>query len=93
MEKPPQDLLQRHFKQLEAPLLAEIEKESVIRPLAEGEDVLQTGQFIRSTILVSSGLLKVYREDEEGNEFLMYYLGPGDACALSMHCTMRDETS
>jgi CRP/FNR family transcriptional regulator len=81
------------FKQLEAPLLAEIEKESVVRPLAEGEDVLQTGQFIRSTILVSSGLLKIYREDEDGNEFLMYYLGPGDACALSMMCSVRDETS
>jgi CRP/FNR family transcriptional regulator, anaerobic regulatory protein len=93
MEKPSQDLLQRQFKQLEAPLLAEIERESVLRPLAEGEDVLQTGQYIRSTILVSSGLLKIYREDEEGNEFLMYYLGPGDACALSMVCTMRDETS
>ena len=85
--------MQRQFQQLEAPLLAEIERESVLRPLAEGEEVLQTGQYIRSTILVSSGLLKIYREDEEGNEFLMYYLGPGDACALSMVCTMRDETS
>jgi CRP/FNR family transcriptional regulator, anaerobic regulatory protein len=87
------DLWQRQFRQLEAPLLAELARESVIRPLEEGEDVLQTGQFIRSTILVSSGLLKIYREDENGNEFLMYYLQPGDACALSMLCSVRDETS
>jgi CRP/FNR family transcriptional regulator, anaerobic regulatory protein len=93
MDQTPQDLLQRQFKQLEAPLLAEIAKESVIKPLAEGEDVLQTGQFIRSTILVSDGLLKIYREDEDGNEFLMYYLQPGDACALSMICSVRDEKS
>jgi len=39
------------------------------------------------------GLLKVYREDDEGNEFLMYYLEPGSACALSMMCTARHETS
>lgn len=74
-------------------MLAEIAKESIIRPLKEGEDVLQTGQFIRFTILVSSGLLKIYREDEEGNEFLMYYLQPGDACALSMMCSVRNEKS
>lgn len=93
MDQSPHDLLQRQFRQLEAPLLEELARESVIRPLEEGEDVLQTGQYIRSTILVSSGLLKIYREDEDGNEFLMYYLQPGDACALSMLCSVRDETS
>ena len=35
----------------------------------------------------------MYREDDEGNEFLMYYLEPGSACALSMMCTARSETS
>jgi CRP/FNR family transcriptional regulator, anaerobic regulatory protein len=93
MDQTPKEILLREFRQVEAPLLAELEKESVIRRLEEGEDVLQTGQFIRSTILVASGLLKVYREDEEGNEFLMYYLEPGDACALSMMCTARNEKS
>lgn len=93
MDHPAPELLQRQFKQLEAPLLAEIARESIIKPLTEGEDVMHTGQFIRSTILVSSGLLKIYREDEDGNEFLMYYLHPGDACALSMICSMREETS
>jgi CRP/FNR family transcriptional regulator, anaerobic regulatory protein len=93
MDHPAPELLQRQFKQLEAPLLAEIERGSFIRPLAEGEEVLQTGQFIRSTILVSSGLLKIYREDEDGNEFLMYYLQPGDACALSMMCSAKNEKS
>ena len=33
------------------------------------------------------------REDDEGNEFLMYYLEPGSACALSMMCTARNEKS
>jgi CRP/FNR family transcriptional regulator, anaerobic regulatory protein len=93
MEQVRKDLLQEQFSQLEEPLLAEIARESVIRPLEEGEAVLQTGQFIRSTILVSSGLLKIYREDAEGNEFLMYYLQPGDACALSMMCSAREEKS
>lgn len=86
-------IIQEKFRHLEQPLVAEISQECVIRQLKEGENVLQTGQFIRSTILVSDGLLKIYRENEEGNEFLMYYLQPGDACALSMMCTVRNDQS
>lgn len=85
--------MQKQFGQLEEPLLAEIAKESVVRELDEGDDVLQQGQYIRSTILVSRGLLKVYREDEDGHEFLMYYLQPGDACALSLMCMGKNEKS
>ena len=44
-------------------------------------------------ILILDGLVKVYREDDEGNEFLMYYLGKGQACALSMICAARFEAS
>jgi CRP/FNR family transcriptional regulator len=28
-------------------------------------------------VLLVSGLIKVFREDEDGNEFFMYYLQPG----------------
>jgi len=38
-------------------------------------------------------LVKVYREDDQGNEFFMYYLQPGEACALSMVCATKSETS
>lgn len=93
MDQEHKEMLHQKFSQLEEPLLAEIMKESVIRELGEGDDVLQTGQYIRSTILVSQGLLKVYREDNDGNEFLMYYLQPGDACALSLMCTAKNEKS
>jgi CRP/FNR family transcriptional regulator len=44
-------------------------------------------------MLVLSGLLKVYREDEDGNEFFIYYLRPGEACALSLVCAARHEES
>ncbi|WP_276496264.1 Crp/Fnr family transcriptional regulator [Pontibacter litorisediminis] len=87
------DEVQKQFPQLEQPLLEEILAQSTVRQLEEGEEALRTGQYIKSTILLLSGLLKVYREDEDGNEFLMYYLEPGDACALSMMCTARNEQS
>jgi CRP/FNR family transcriptional regulator len=42
---------------------------------------------------VIEGIVKIYREDDEGNEFFIYYLEPGQACALSMVCASRQETS
>jgi CRP/FNR family transcriptional regulator, anaerobic regulatory protein len=93
METAAKELLFQEFDQLEAPLLTEIERESVLRQLADGEKAIRTGQYLRSTVLLLRGLLKVYREDDDGNEFLMYYLQPGDACALSMMCSVRNEQS
>ncbi|AKD05042.1 Crp/Fnr family transcriptional regulator [Pontibacter korlensis] len=88
-----QNILQKQFPQLEQPLLQEILQQSVLRQVEEGDEVLRSGQYIRSTILLLNGLLKVYREDDEGNEFLMYYLEPGNACALSIMCSARTEKS
>jgi CRP/FNR family transcriptional regulator, anaerobic regulatory protein len=93
METTQKDLIQQQFPQFEQLLLDDILAHSTIRQVAEGEEVMRTGQYIRSTVLLLSGLLKVYREDDEGNEFLMYFLEPGSACALSMMCTARDEKS
>jgi CRP/FNR family transcriptional regulator len=58
-----------------------------------GEELTRTGQYFRSTMLIAEGLVKVYREDDQGNEFFLYYLQPGDACALSMMCAMKAEAS
>lgn len=93
MESIDKNVLLENFSQLEQPLLDEILAQSTIKQLEDGEEALRTGQYIKSTILLSKGLLKIYREDDEGNEFLMYYLEPGNACALSMMCTARDEKS
>lgn len=93
MEILQKDVILKQFPQFEQPLMDEILAHSTIKQVEEGEEVLRTGQYIRSTVLLLSGLLKVYREDDEGNEFLMYYLEPGQACALSMMCTARDEQS
>lgn len=93
MEDKQKEQIQKQFSQFEQPLLDGLLQNSVIKHLEADEPVMQTGQYIRSTILLLSGLLKVYREDDDGNEFLMYYLQPGDACALSMMCSARSETS
>jgi CRP/FNR family transcriptional regulator len=40
---------------------------------------MKTGQYFRSTMIVLEGIVKIYREDNEGNEFFIYYIEPGQA--------------
>ncbi len=93
MEHANKEKLQEGFPQLGDELLDDIATESIFKHIGEGDEALRSGQYIKSTMLLLSGLLKIYREDEEGREFLMYYLRPGDACAMSMMCSARVEKS
>lgn len=81
------------FPQFEPELVTLIEKNAVEKIFHPGEIIMRTGQYIKSTVLVIKGRIKIYRENDEGGEFLMYYLGPGEACAVSMICALQARAS
>jgi CRP/FNR family transcriptional regulator len=81
------------FPQFEPGLVDLIEKEAVQRSFNAGDIIMRTGQYIKSTVLVLEGRIKIYRENQDGGEFLMYYLQPGQACAVSMICAIQSGTS
>lgn len=81
------------FPQFEPGLVELIEKEAVQRTFLAGEIIMRTGQYIKSTALVLEGRVKIYRENPDGGEFLMYYLGPGQACAVTMICAIQSQQS
>jgi CRP/FNR family transcriptional regulator len=85
--------LKQILPSLEEPLLDEIVKHGIIREVKAGETLLKVGQTIRSTMIIIDGLVKLYREDDEGKEFFIYHLDAGQACSLSMVCAARHETS
>jgi CRP/FNR family transcriptional regulator len=85
--------LETLFPFLEKELVQEIIQKGEMKVFREDEMVVKTGQYFRSIILIVEGLMKVYREDLQGSEFFIYYLQPGQACALSMKCQLRNETS
>lgn len=87
------DLLRANYSSLEPALQERIAEEAIVRVFPSGEVVMRTGQYIRSTMLILRGRIKVYKESGEGSEFFMYYLEPGNACALSMICAARQEQS
>lgn len=84
----------RHlFPDLEEALQREMEEKGRIVTAKAGQILLQSGQNIRSTMIVLDGLVKLYRENDEGSEFFMYHLHPGDGCALSLICDRSFRTS
>lgn len=87
------DELKQLFPTLEEGLLEEISSNGTLKHVKAGETLLRVGQTIRSTMLVIDGLVKLYREDEEGKEFFIYHLDAGQACSLSMVCAAKHETS
>ncbi len=87
------NLLRSNYPLFEEGLINEIEETGEFKIFKANEIMMRKGQFIRSTMLMLNGLIKIYREDDDGNEFLMYYLKPGEACALSMVCAAKHEAS
>lgn len=83
----------KHFPTLEKGLIEEIINVADVKTLPPGELLMRTGQNIRSALLVLDGQVKIYREDDQGNEFFMYYIDPGKACAISLVCALGQETS
>lgn len=86
-------MIASHFPQLEPALIKEMAEKGEFREIKEGEKFIHSGQNIRAAILVIEGVVKIYREDDEGHEFFMYYLDPGKACALTLLCSLRQDTS
>lgn len=88
-----QETLKKIFPNFSTDLLLEIENHAIIQSFEAGDVIMRTGQYINYTLLVTKGQLKIYREGENGGEFFMYYLHPGQACAVSMICATKSQTS
>jgi len=89
----PKETAKDLFKQFEPELQKKIQQVGHVRKFKEDEYLMYTGQPIHSAVLVVDGIIKVFREDDEGNEIFMYNLHPGEACAISMTCAAKNLNS
>lgn len=55
--------------------------------------IVGAGDFPKWIPLVTRGAIKVSRLDEEGNEIFLYYLYPGQTCAMTLNCCMTERPS
>ncbi len=83
----------QHFPLFDFNLAEYLSQIGESRTFQEGDLLMKTGQFFKSAVLIVKGRVKLYREGVDGEEFFMYYLDHGNACALSMICTARNQSS
>ncbi len=72
-------------------LLEEIEKIGLLHSFDKNTTVLKENSYIKVIPLLINGLIKIYKEEENGNEVLLYYIKPGETCIVSVMAGEKDE--
>ena len=86
--------LSQHFPHFnEEGLLKEIETHGRIMKVEAGTSIMNIGSYIKIMPLVTKGAIKVMREDDEGGELFLYFLYPGQSCAMTVQCCMANAPS
>jgi len=85
--------IQTIFPSFETDLVHDIVSVAEVKSFVKGEPILQNGQYIRSMLIVYEGLVKLFRNNENGSDFFMHYLASGDAFALTMIHNNKQELS
>ncbi|RMA58790.1 Crp/Fnr family transcriptional regulator [Ulvibacter antarcticus] len=74
-------------------LLNEILEVGTFKEIPEGFKMIEIGEFVKSMPLLISGVIKVLREDNDGDELLLYYLEKGETCSMTMTCCIGHKKS
>ncbi|GAA3520275.1 Crp/Fnr family transcriptional regulator [Aquimarina addita] len=77
----------------EEALINEIVQVGIYKDVPSGFKLIDIGAYVRSMPLLISGVVKVLREDKEGNELLLYYLEKGETCSVTLTCCLGQTQS
>jgi len=90
---PVSNILKNDFHQLALSnaLLQEIENISSTQAFDKDTIILKEDSYVKVIPLLISGLIKIYKEDESGNEVLLYYIEPGESCIMSIMAAEKNE--
>lgn len=65
----------------------------ILKTYKSNDIIMDIGQELTHIPLLLEGNLKVLREDQDGNELLLYVLESGDTCSMSLTCCMSKSKS
>jgi CRP/FNR family transcriptional regulator len=74
-------------------LLKEIEEVGVYKTVPKNEIIIDIEDYIKAMPLLLNGAIKILREDEKGDELVLYYLEKGDTCAITLSCCLGQTKS
>lgn len=74
-------------------LVAKLYQYGLQKNYEAGSIILNENAHIRSIPIVTKGLMKVIRTEEDGREILLYYIKAGESCIMSFLGGLHNETS
>ena len=74
-------------------LLQEVNNVGVFKEVPKGFTLIEIGNYIKSMPLLLSGAIKILREDDNGDELILYFLERGDTCAMTLSCCIGQTKS
>ncbi len=74
-------------------LIDEIAEVGIFKTFNKDDTIIEIGDYLKSMPLLISGAIKVLREDNDGDELLLYFLERGDTCAMTLTCCMGNAKS
>ncbi|WP_396139111.1 Crp/Fnr family transcriptional regulator [Flavobacterium sp.] len=77
----------------EEALIDEIVKVATYKEFKADDYLIEIGDYIKTMPLLVNGAIKILREDENGDELLLYFLERGDTCAMTLTCCMGQAKS
>ncbi|GAA4281192.1 Crp/Fnr family transcriptional regulator [Gaetbulibacter aestuarii] len=86
-------LKEKYGHNLDETLLKEIAEAGIIKTFEKDDIIIDINQTLKYIPLLLSGHVKVLREDDEGNELLIYVLEAGETCTMTLTCCMGTNKS
>jgi CRP/FNR family transcriptional regulator len=77
----------------EEELIEEILEIGTYKSFKKDDTIIEIGDYLKSMPLLISGAIKVLREDQEGDELVLYFLERGDTCAMTLTCCIGNAQS
>jgi len=74
-------------------LVSKIYQYGIAKQYPAGSVILNENAHIRSIPIVTNGILKVIKTEEDGREILLYYIKSGESCIMSFLGGLHQETS
>ena len=78
---------------LEPELITEMAKLAKVRETTTDEIIVHVGDRLQLIPILIQGSIKVSRENENGEEILLYYIEGGDTCAITLQCCTKKTDS
>ena len=84
-----EQLLQEKYNHiLDEKLIKEIFDIGTFKTFKKDDIIIDINQPLRHIPLLLTGHIKILREDNEGNELLIYFLEAGETCTMSLTCCL-----